>query len=478
MAEASKTRRGLGALLAKFLMLLAVSFAALVQPAAAQSILRDAESEALFRDMSRPIIAATGLRPENVEIVLINDRSINAFVAGGQIVYLHSGLIMAADNANEVQGVIAHELGHITGGHIISVNQGARTATGIMLLSLLLGAAAMAAGAGEAGAGIMAAGQQAAMGKFLAFNRGQESAADSAGAKYLTEAGISGKGSLSFFKKLQNLEFRYAVPQEDSYARTHPLSGERMAALESVYKAAATWDKPTDPRLEARFQRVKAKLAGFVDDPKMTLVKYPESNKGVPARYARAYAWHKSAYPEKAHAEVDALLKAEPNDPYFLELKGQILLESGKPKEALASLREAVAAAPDQPLISSLLGHALIATEDQANFEEAKKVLRSAIGRDNSNPFAWYQLGIVYDREGDHARAALATAERYNLEGNRMMALTSARTALGGMKPGTPDCLRAQDIAMASQAALADDKDTPNRIRKRIEGGSTVCAGS
>ena len=478
MAEASKTRRGPSALLAKFLMLLAVSFAALVQPAAAQSILRDAESEALFRDMSRPIIAAAGLRPENVEIVLINDRSINAFVAGGQIVYVHSGLIMAADNANEVQGVIAHELGHITGGHIITVNQGARTATGIMLLSLLLGAAAMAAGAGEAGAGIMAAGQQAAMGKFLAFNRGQESAADAAGAKYLTEAGISGKGSLSFFKKLQNLEFRYAVPQEDSYARTHPLGGERMAALESVYKAAATWGNATDPKLEARFQRVKAKLGGFVDDPKTTLIRYPETNKGVPARYARAYAWHKSAYPEKANAEVDALLKAEPQDPYFLELKGQILLESGKPKEALASLRQAVSAAPNEPLISSLLGHALIATEDQANFEEAKKVLRSAIGRDNSNPFAWYQLGIVYDREGDQARAALATAERYNLEGNRMMALTSARMALGGMKPGTPDCLRAQDIAMASQAALADDKDTPSKIRKRIEGGSTVCAGS
>jgi predicted Zn-dependent protease len=478
MAEALKTQRGPGALLAKFLMLLALSFAALVQPAAAQSILRDAESEALFRDMSRPIIAAAGLRPGNVEIVLINDRSINAFVAGGQIVYIHSGLIMAADNANEVQGVIAHELGHITGGHVISVNQGAKTATGIMLLSLLLGAAAMAAGAGEAGAGIMAAGQQAALGKFLAFNRGQESAADSAGAKYLTEAGISGKGSLSFFKKLQNQEFRYAVPQEDSYARTHPLSGERIAALESVYKAAPSWGKPTDTKLEGRFQRVKAKLAGFVEDPKTTLIRYPESNKTVPARYARAYAWHKSAYPEKANAEVDALLMAEPNDPYFLELKGQILLESGKPKEALASLRQAVSAAPDQPLISALLGHALIATEDQANFEEAKRVLRSAIGRDNSNPFAWYQLGIVYDREGDHARAALATAERYNLEGNRMMALTSARTALGGMKPGTPDCLRAQDIAMASQAALADDKDTPNKIRKRIEGGSMVCAGS
>ena len=477
MAEASTMRRGAGALLAKFLMLLAMSFAALVQPAAAQSLLRDAETEMLFRDISRPIIAAAGLRPENVQIVLINDKSINAFVAGGQIVYIHSGLITAADNANEVQGVIAHELGHITGGHVIRFGEGVKTATGIMLLSLLLGAAAMAAGGGEAGAGIMAAGQQAAMGKFLAFTRTQESSADAAGAKYLTGAGISGKGSLSFFKKLQNLEFRYAMPQEDSYARTHPLSGERIAALENVYQTASSWNAPADPKLEARFQRVKAKLNGFVEDPRQTLVKYPESNKSVPARYARAYAWHKSAYPEKADAEVDALLKTEPNDPFFLELKGQIQLESGKPRDALASLRRAVSLAPDQPLISALFGHALIATEDKDNFEEAKQVLKSAIGRDNSNPFAWYQLGIVYDREGDHARAALATAERYNLEGDRMMALTSARMAMGGIQTGTADCLRAQDIAMASRAALVDDKKTPDKIRKRLDDKPLVCAG-
>jgi predicted Zn-dependent protease len=478
MAEASKTRRGAGGMLVKLLMLIALSFAALGQPALAQSILRDAESEALFRDMSRPIIEAAGLRPENVQIVLVNDKSINAFVAGGQIVYIHSGLITSADNANEVQGVIAHELGHITGGHIIRFNEGVKVATGIMILSVLLGAAALAAGAGDAGAGIMAAGQQAAMGKFLAFTRTQESSADSAGAAYLTKAGISGKGSLSFFKKLQNLEFRYAEPQEDSYARTHPLSGERIAALEGVYLADPNFDKPIDAKLEARFQRVKAKLAGFANEPRQTLVKYPESNKTVPARYARAYAWHKSAYPEKANEEVDALLRTAPADPYFLELKGQILLESGKPREALESLRQAVARAPDQPLISAMLGHALIATEDKQHFEEAKQVLRSAVARDNSNPFAWYQLGIIYDREGDQARAALATAERYNLEGNRMMALSSAKMALGGMKEGTPDCLRAQDIAMASQAALTDDKDVSKKIKKRIEGTSMACAGT
>ena len=480
MAEASRPTRGIATMLARLAMLIAMSFAALVQPAAAQSLLRDAETEALFNEMSRPLIEAAGLRPENVQVVLIGDKSINAFVAQGQYVYIHSGLITAADNANEVQGVIAHELGHITGGHVITSEAGARAATGVMLLSLLLGAAAMAMGGGEAGAGIMAAGQQAALGKFLAFNRVQESAADQAGASFLTKAGISGKGSLAFFEKLQNQEFRLAIPQDNEYQRTHPMSGQRIAMLENLYKADPAWDKPTDPALEARFQRVKAKLFGFVEDPKRTLIKFPESDKSVPARYARAYAWHKSAYPDRANEEVDGLLKTSPHDPYFLELKGQILLESGKPREALAPLREAVSRAPDQPLIAALFGHALISTEDQDNFEEAKNVLRSAIGRDNSNPFAWYQLGIIYDREGNTAGAALATAERYSLQGDPAAAMASAQIAMAGAKPGTRECLRAQDIAMASRAIIAQgDKSAARRLEEaeRRRPPVTSCGG-
>jgi len=458
MADESKAGRGRGAFLARFLILLVLSFALSLRPAMAQSILRDAETEQLFRDMSRPILVAAGLRPENVQIVLLQDESINAFVAGGQIVYIHSGLIAAADNVNQVQGVVAHEVGHITGGHVIRIQEGAKVATGIMLLSLLLGAAAMAAGAGDAGAGIMAAGQQAAMGKFLAYSRTQESSADQAGASFLVKAGISGQGSLAFFKKLQNQEFRYAVPQDDGYARTHPLTGERIQALEQTYKASPAWGAATDPALEARFQRIKAKLYGFVNDPRRTLQTFPETNKSEPARYARAYAWHKSAYPDKALAEADGLLALRPRDPFYLELKGQVLLESGRPEEALQSLREAVQGAPDQPLISALLGHALIATEKPENFAEAKRVLKAAIGRDNSNPFAWYQLGIVYDREGDEGRAALATAERYNLEGQAKLAMVNAEQAMKAIPSGTSDWLRAQDIAMVSRTEYDKDK--------------------
>ncbi len=432
-----------------------------VQPAMAQSILRDAETEAFFHDISIPLIKAAGLDPKNVEIILIYDKSVNAFVAGGQVVYIHSGLISTADNANEVQGVIAHELGHIAGGHAIRFDEGFKAATGITILSLLLGAAAIAAGAGDAGAGILMAGQQAALGKFLAFSRVQERSADAAGAQYLSTAGISGRGSIDFFKKLQNFEYRLGIPQTDSYARTHPLSGERITILQDSYEADPAWNTPSDPQMEAEFQRIKAKLTGFVEDPPTTLRKFPESDQSVPARYARAYAWHKGAYPQKAAEEARSLVAQYPEDPYFLELLGQILLESGDPKGALTSLRKAVDLTNNQPLIAALFGHALIATENKANYEEATQVLKAAVVKDNSNPFAWYQLGIVYAQSGDEPRAQLATAEQSLLQGNYPTALRSAQIAMAGVPEYSSDWIRAQDIFYIAKGEL--DKDGNRR---------------
>jgi predicted Zn-dependent protease len=469
MAETKSRRRRPGPFIARLMMMALLSFAFVAKPALAQSVLRDAETEALFRDMSAPLITAAGLRPQDVRIVLLSDRSINAFVAGGQIVYVHSGLITEADTVNEVQGVIAHELGHVTGGHIIRLQEGIQQAMGISILSLVLGIAAIAAGAGEAGAAIMGAGQQAAMGQFLAFSRVQESSADQAGASYLSRAGISGRGSLAFFGKLQNMEFRLAIPQENSYARTHPLNRERISVLENVYRTDPAWDRPTPPELEERFQRVRAKLVGYVEEPERVLAAYPDSDRSVPARYARAYALHRTAYPDRAMAEVNSLLAERPDDPFFLELKGQILLESGSPNEALAVLREAVARSRGEPLIASVLGHALIATEDEANFVEAERVLRTVVQRDERNPFAWYQLGIVYDRAGDHGRAALATAERYSLTNQPQLAMVSAHQAMQGIPTGSRDWIRAQDIAMVSRSTI-EDRSRNGRGRGRPVG--------
>lgn len=433
--------------------------------AAAQSILRDAETEALLRDMAAPLVKASGLDPRNVDIVLVNDGEVNAFVAGGQAVYINSGLINQASHANEVQGVIAHELGHVVGGHAID-DRGGKAAGNISILSLLLAGAAAAAGGAEAAMGVFMAGQQAAMGSYLAYTRSEEEAADAAGAKFLSSAGISGRGSLEFFHKLLNMENRmgYKRSDEAAFYSTHPMTNERIQFLQDVYEKDPAWKKPDDPAIEERFQRAKAKLFGYLADPAMTYQTYPEYLTGDPARYARAYAFHKEGFLDKATGETDALLAHEPDNPYYLELKGQILLEGGKPDLAIAPLRRATELTGNQPLIATTFGHAMLAADEvagnKAHLAEAQKVLKAAVARDRENPFAWYVLGILYARTGDMPRARLASAEQQSLSGRWAEALQSATAAKAGLPVGSADAIRAEDIAMEAKSALA-------RMKKR-----------
>ena len=345
-------------LLARPLANLAACLAALAlvaQPAAAQSVLRDAETEGLLQDMLDPLLLAAGMDAGQVDVVLLHDDSLNAFVGGGQRIYVHSGLINAAGNANEVQGVLAHELGHITGGHINRHSEGVANVTRITILSALLAAAAAFAGGGEAAMGLLAAGQQAAMGSYLAFSRVQEASADAAGVQYLSDAGISGRGSLAFFRKLQNLEYRHGISQENDmeYSRSHPMTGTRISRMEADYIADPAWDTPSDAEIERRFTLARAKLYGYLAEPGRVFNAYPGYMTGEPARYARAYAFHKEARIEEALAEADALLAVAPENPYFLELKGQILLESGRVAEALVPLREATRLTGSSPLIAA-----------------------------------------------------------------------------------------------------------------------------
>ena len=442
----------------------ALALAAAATPAAAQDVLRDAETEALFHDMAKPLIVAAGLDPKNVDVVLVNDSSVNAFTAGGQTVFVNAGLVNYADHAEEVQGVIAHELGHVVGGHAIDT-RGMASASRISILSLLLGAAAAAAGSPEAAMAIFMGGQQAALGKYISYTRGEEEQADAAGATFLSKAGISGRGSVEFFHKLLNLENRYGMTRsdEDAFYSDHPLTDDRIQTLQDQYEKDPAWNKPADAVMEARFQLVKAKLFGYLAEPADTLQTYPDYLTGLPAHYARAYAFDKDGYLDKADAEADKLLAAEPDNPYFLELKGQMLLEAGHPVEAIPPLQRATELTNNQPLIATTYGHALIAADDagqglsvgSAHFREAERVLKAAVARDRENPFAWYQLGQVYAAVGDIPRARLASAEEQALEGNMGEAARNANAALLALPPGSADALRAQDIALAAQAGLA-----------------------
>ena len=240
--------------------------------------------------------------------------------------------------------------------------------------------------------------------------------------------------------------------------RTHPLSGDRISRLQADFERDPAWDTPPDADQQRRFERIKAKLYGYQARPADTLSAYPEYMTGEPARYARAYAYHKSARIDEALAETEALIASAPNDPYFLELKGQVLLESGRPRDALEPLRAATRSSGNQPLIASMFGHALIATEDPAHHEEAARVLRAAVARDRQNPFAWYQLGVVYGAAGDIPRARLASAEQQIMSGRPREALQNAEAAERELQTGSPDWLRAQDVAMEARAALERER--------------------
>jgi predicted Zn-dependent protease len=306
------------------------------------------------------------------------------------------------------------------------------------------------------------AGQQAAMSSFLSFNRDQEASTDLAGARYLSGAGITGKGMIKFFERLRGNEIRRGFSQVDeaAYARTHPLSGDRIQTLRGLLESDPAWDVEPDPELQERFMRVRAKLYGYLAEPRRVLTFFPPSDTSIPARYARAYAYHKDARVDMALAEADALIALEPDNPWFLELKGQVLLESGRPRDALVPLRRATDLTRAHPLIAGMLGHALIATEDQTYFAEAEQVLRASVQRDRYNPFAWYQLGVVYEARGDVPRARLASAEVQVMNRQYPQALANAQAAEAYLPYGSADWIRAQDVALEARSQL-------ERVRNR-----------
>src|SRR4051812_36593570 len=445
------------------LLSLAVPAQQLCAQSGGPALLRDAETEQFLADISAPMAVSAGLTPGALKLYVINDPEINAFVATGQAIYINSGTIQHADNANELEGVIAHELGHIEGGDAVRSGDAIADATRVTLLSLLAGIAATVV-AGPVGMLAMAAGQSAAMGKFLAYSRQQEGSADASAVRHLNDAHYSGKGMISFFGKLRQEEYRLtpSYTSIDPFAVDHPMTAERQAALLGDLQKSPWWNAPVDAAKQARFLRIKAKLVGYLDEPPVVMNKFPERDQSIPAHYARAYAWHRGGYPDAANGEVAKLLAAAPHDPYFLELKGQILLESGKPTEAIPALREAVQQSRSTPLIAALLGNALVATENPADLKEAAQVLRVAVQRDNENPQAWYDLGLVYTRMGDEARASLASAERFALQDQPQMAAANAEIAMRGIPAGTPDYIRAQDLALTAR----DEADRQRRHKK------------
>jgi predicted Zn-dependent protease len=420
-------------------------------------VIRDTEAEQLLRDYTRPILRTAGLEKQNIQVVIINDGAFNAFVADGHRIFVNYGAVMQSETPNQLIGVLAHETGHLAGGHLAKMREQMARAQTQMIIAMLLGAGAMVAGArgGNSNSGLANAGAAAVAGPqemirrtLISYVRQQEENADRAGVKFLTATGQSPRGMYETFKRFTN-ESLFAARGADPYLQSHPMPAERVAALEEFAHSSPYWDKKDEPGLQLRHDMVRAKISAFMERQDTVYRRYPMSNDSLPARYAHAITTYLHGDLRSALAQIDGLIQLQPNNPYFHELRGQALLEGGKPAEAIAPLRKAVQLSNNAPLIEMLLGQALVATNNKAYTDEAITILRAAVARETEAPLGYTQLAMAYGRKGDYAEADLASAQAAFLRGDNKTARELASRAKTRFAVGTPGWVKADDIVAA-----------------------------
>jgi predicted Zn-dependent protease len=409
-------------------------------------LIRDAEIEHTLRLYADPIFRVDGLKPSAVTIFIVEDDSLNSYVAGGANIFIHTGLLMDCDTPDMVIGVIAHETGHIVGGHLAQGGEKLKDAQMGSILSFVLGAAAAAAsGRPEAAAAVITGGQNTVGRNFLAFTRAHEESADQSALGALDKLHISASGLLKTFEMLRRHEREHGG-SPDPYLLTHPLTSLRIEHVRDHVETSKIPEGQYPRGFDILHQRMVAKLYGFLEPPEHTMAKYPLSNKSVPARLARAIAYYKLPDTERALAEMNSLIKESPNDPFFHELKGQILFESNHPKEALASYQTAVKLLPDSALILADLAKVEMGQHDPSLYASAVSHLEHSTALDATNAGAWHMLAGAYDKVGNSAMMALSLAEEAILEDDTKMALSQVDQALRKLSPGSPARQRAQDI--------------------------------
>lgn len=415
------------------------------------NLVRDAEIEHILALYAKPVFRAANLDTRVARTYLVNDPTLNAFVAGGQRVFVFTGLILRTELPRQLVGVLAHETGHIRGGHLSRTADALANAQTISIIAALLGGlAAVAAGDGRAAGALIAGGSAAGTQSFLAYSRNQESAADQASVGLMEKAGWSPRGIVEFLKVLDEQDFLVGARGSNSYLRTHPVSYERIEALETRVAASPLYDQPDPPELIRAHNLMRAKLAGFVKDPKQVLRDYPMTDTSEVARYARSVALMRLARTDQALEDIDVLIADNPDNAYFVELRGQILLEGGRVAESLAPLRAAQERI-QHAAVTTMLTQALISTNTPEADTEARKLLEEVIRYESDNAGAWRQLALVHGRKGDRGMSLLAGAEQYFHSGQFDFAEEQASRALTILPNGGPDYYRALDIQNAIQ---------------------------
>ncbi len=430
------------------------------------NFIRDAEIENYLYSLATPIYRAAGVDPKSVTIAIVQSSTVNAFVAEGMNEFFYTGLLQLTETPEQLAGVIAHETGHISGGHLIRGREEMRNASAEALLSTLI---AVAAGAATGNAGVAATGAaggaQMAQRSFLTFSRTQESSADSAARNFLQQAGISERGMVEFFHKLEGQEMMPADRQEQ-YVRTHPLTRDRVDAAERHLEASRTKEAKLPEKFYVMHERMKAKLLGYLQ-PETALLRYSDNDSRPAARYARAIALYRTGKMDRALAITDGLIKQEPSNPFFHELKAQIQFENGRIEESIVNYKKTTELLPDSALLHQAYGHALLESKEQgkdtARVDMAIQRLLEANRLEPHTPMTWRFLAAAWGRKaeltGDQSFEAMATyalAEEAAAQGKDKAAGQLAERAMKGLKKGSTYWLRAQDIKLSIDEARVE----------------------
>ncbi|MDC1120226.1 M48 family metalloprotease [bacterium] len=414
--------------------------------AEAVPLIRDTEIEATIRIYAAPLLTAAGLEDEAFSIHIVRSSALNAFVARGQRLFLTTGLLRHSKNAGQVLGVMAHEIGHISGGHLARLHGAIERARKTAFITTILGLAAGALARSPAGASaIVSGGQHVATRSFLNYSRGQEQSADQAATQYLDRIGISGKGLLEFLNILSGQEFLQTTSQ-DPYVRSHPLTRSRISFMENHVANSPATNNKLPPGFAKRHRRMVAKLDGFLDPPEKTLEKYKENDTSFPARYARAIAMYRMADLSKALPLVESLIASSPKNPYLVELKAQMLFENGRLEEAMKSYQKAVQLLPSAPLIRTSLAHVILEMNRPKLNDLALSNIKQALMVERFMPLAWRLAGTAYGRKKQFGLSSWSLAEYNVLIGRKRLARVQVERALKILKVGSPSWLRAQDI--------------------------------
>ena len=426
-------------------IVLAASLAVVRPAAAAETVIRDTEIEADIRTMVTPIWKAAGLEPSSLHVYLVEDKQINSFVAGGQNEFINSGLIMRAQTPNQLIGVLAHETGHIAGGHLTRFQQAARNASIEGIIAMVLAAAATVAGRGSGGGGALLGAEGVAQRAFMQYSVTQEASADHAAMTFLDQSGQSARGLLQFFQILQGEEMLAGI-REDPYLRTHPLTAQRIDYVRNHVEHSRFSDVPDSPANMEMLKRIKVKLDAFISPPSSTLAAYPERDQSVLARYARAIAYYRMPKLDKALPTIDGLIRDFPNDPYYRELKGQMLFENGRISDAVQPYEEAVRLAPGAPLLRISLAQVYIESNDPKVNKRAMAYLNDALRTEDKETGAWHLLATAYGRDNQIGMAALALAEEGLAAGKKKDAQQQALRAKALLPKNSAGYNRAENI--------------------------------